>query len=267
MQLISPLNVSTLRTAIRTAAPFPNVCIDGFLDETFARQVADAFPSYLEACRVGKIFSAVNEKRKVQVTDAAMFPPSIVRLNQELASPQFLKLLSGLFAIPNLLADAELVGGGIHETGARGHLDVHVDFNYIEERKLFRRLNLLLYFNHGWREEWGGDLGLWDVAVKVRSHAFPPIFNRCVIFETSEISFHGVRAVTCPPEVSRKSFATYYYTREPPPTWVGKNHSTIFHARPEERLKRTLLMPAERVARGMAYALRRAKGALKGLVR
>ena len=38
--------------------------------------------------------------------------------------------------IPNLLADDQLVGGGIHETGPRGHLDVHVDFNYIAERDL-----------------------------------------------------------------------------------------------------------------------------------
>jgi hypothetical protein len=43
----------------------------------------------------------------------------------------------------------------------------------------------------------------------------------------------------------RISFATYYYTREAPPNWNATVHSTVFKARPEERLRRYLLMPAE----------------------
>src|SRR5437660_549651 len=82
-----------------------------------------ACPSFEEAARLGRSFSAVNERRKIQVTDARTFPAPIAELNRALASPEFLDLLSHAFEIPNLIADEELVGGGMHQTGPRGHLD------------------------------------------------------------------------------------------------------------------------------------------------
>ena len=82
--------------------------------------------------------------------------------------------------------------------------------------------------------------------MKVSHHSFAPIFNRCIVFETSEISFHGVTPVTCPDTVCRKSFAAYYYTKEAPPHWDGAVHSTNFRARPDEVLKGNVLMPLER---------------------
>ena len=123
-----------------------------------------------------------------------------------------------MFDIPNLLADPELVGGGMHQTGPRGHLDVHIDFNFIPERSLHRRLNILVYFNKDWKREWGGEIELWDEHVKTCVHSFSPLFNRCVVFETNEVSYHGVTAVKCPEDRSRKSFAAYYYTKEAPRT-------------------------------------------------
>jgi hypothetical protein len=183
----------------------------------------------------------VNEKHKVQVTDAAAFAEPIRRLNDALASPALLDVLSNAFEIPDLHADPELVGGGLHTTGARGRLDVHVDFNYITDRQLHRRLNILVYFNEGWRPEWGGEIELWDADVRRRVHAYDPIFNRCVVFETSEISFHGVPEVRCPPDVHRRSFAAYYYTKTPPAGWDGSSHTTIFKARPDESARRRMM--------------------------
>ena len=123
----------------------PNFCIDGFLEPGFARRVADSYPSYEDAVKVGKEFAAVNEQKKVQVTDPAHFPGPVAELNDALAAPEFTALLSYVFDIPNLLPDAKLEGGGIHQTGPRGHLDVHVDFNYLADRELHRRLNILIY--------------------------------------------------------------------------------------------------------------------------
>jgi hypothetical protein len=87
-----------------------------------------------------------------------------------------------------------------------------------------------------------------------------------VVFETSEISFHGVAAVTCPPNETRKSFAAYYYTMEPPPSWTGVPHSTIFRARPEERFKRYVSMPIESGMRRMSRAWTCAKQTAKRLL-
>jgi Rps23 Pro-64 3,4-dihydroxylase Tpa1-like proline 4-hydroxylase len=243
---INPIDQEALRERVGASKPVPNFCIDNFLEESFADSVADAYPTFEDAVKVGRSFSAVNEKGKVQVTDSSTFSEPVAELNRTLASPEFLGLLSDVFKMPNLLADEELVGGGIHQTGPRGHLDVHVDFNYIAERELHRRLNILIYFNKGWKPEYGGNIELWDEDVKVCHHSFSPIFNRCVVFETNEVSFHGVTAVQCPPGMARKSFAAYYYTREAPAHWDGTAHSTIFKARPDEILKGNVMMPLEK---------------------
>jgi Rps23 Pro-64 3,4-dihydroxylase Tpa1-like proline 4-hydroxylase len=261
--LINPIAPDELRQEVQSAIPFPHFFIDNFLVESFAEEVHAAFPTFDHALKIGRSFSTVNERAKVQVTDARRFAEPIARLNQALASPEFLDLLSYVFGIPNLLSDAELVGGGIHETGPRGHLDVHVDFNYIRDRELYRRLNILIYFNQGWKEEWGGNIELWDKEVKVCHHSFSPVFNRCVVFETSELSYHGVTAVKCPEGQARKSFAAYYYTREAPPHWTGEEHSTIFKARPNEIFKRRVLMPLEQARRGVGTVLRSVKRRIK----
>jgi hypothetical protein len=262
--LINPIDGNVLRQRVRSATPFPYVFIDDFLEERFAERVLTAFPSFDDALKMGRTFSAVNEKRKVQVTDPLRFDEPMAQLNQAISSPEFLKLLCHGFAIPDLLADDQLVGGGIHQTGPRGHLDVHIDFNYIPERDLHRRLNILIYFNKGWKDEWGGNIELWDEDVKICHHSFLPLFNRCVIFETSEISYHGVTAVRCPEGCSRKSFAAYYYTKEAPPHWSGAGHSTIFKARPHEVLKGQILMPLERACRRAGTTLRGVKRRIMG---
>ena len=115
------------------AKPYPFARIDGLLDPAFAESVAAAYPSLETARESGRTFKTVNERRKVQITDRELFPEPVAQLNQALASPEFLLDLSYITGIPNLLADEELVGGGIHVTGPGGRLDVHVDFNYMEQ--------------------------------------------------------------------------------------------------------------------------------------
>lgn len=255
---IREIDQDRLRRQARTATPFPHVLIDDFLDADFAREVLRSWPSYADAARVGTEFRSINERHKVQVTDSEQFPPALKELNEALASSAFTETASSIFDIPDLLPDSELVGGGLHQTGPRGRLDVHVDFNYLEARKMHRRLNILIYLNEGWSPEWGGQLELWNRDVSKRVHSFAPIFNRCVIFETSEISYHGVTEVTCPEDVVRRSFAGYYYTEAAPANWDGESHSTVFRARPEESVKNRLM--------AVKHASDLAKGRMKKLI-
>jgi len=95
--------------------------------------------------------------------------------------------------------------------------------------------------------------------------AFAPAINRCVIFETSEISYHGVTPVTPEAPFPRISFATYYYTRERPANWGDGVHSTVFKARPEERLRGYVLMPAEVMQRRFASGVHQIKRGIKRL--
>lgn len=264
--MIRPFDREALRREYTKATPFPFVMIENFLEPAFALEIAAAFPSFEDALGKGRAFNSVNERRKIQITDSKLFPIPIAKLNRALASPEFLSDLSYVTGIPNLVADEELVGGGIHITGPGGRLDVHVDFNYLDVRQLHRRLNLLLYLNPVWKEQWGGHIQLWDRHVKNCQRAFAPVLNRCVIFETSEISFHGVTPITAAAPFPRLSFATYYYTREAPSNWKGTVHSTIFKARPEERLRRYLLMPAETLQQRVTNGMRRVKRGVKKVI-
>jgi hypothetical protein len=265
--MLSPLDRDSLREQYANARPFPFVKIENFLDPGFAAQVVGAYPSFADATGTGRTFKTVNEQKKVQVTDARLFPAPVAQLNEALASPSFISDLSHITGIPDLLADAELNGGGMHITGPGGRLDVHVDFNYLEHRRLHRRLNLLLYLNPDWKDKWGGHIQLWDKKVRTCRHTFAPVMNRCVIFETSDISFHGVTPIATAAPCPRMSFAAYYYTRKAPANWDGTLHGTIFKARPSEPFRRYILMPAESVQRQIVNGIRGLRRRVKQRVR
>lgn len=250
--LINPIDVEKFKNTVQSAPEFPHFCLDNFLKMEFAEEVYKSFPKYSDSQIIGRQFEAVNEKRKVQITDSKLFPPPIKKLNDLLAHEEFVEMLSYVFDIESLEPDPELVGGGIHQTDSGGRLDVHVDFNFIQDRRLHRRLNLLLYFNKNWQEEYGGYLDLWDKKVKRRVGYFEPRFNRLCGFVTSNISFHGVTPLHCPEGVVRQSFATYYYTVESPKGWDGKAHSTIFKPRPNELLRGYISMPLEALSRRLS---------------
>jgi Rps23 Pro-64 3,4-dihydroxylase Tpa1-like proline 4-hydroxylase len=268
--MINPFDRDALQRQFRDARPFPFIVIDNFLEPEAAVEVARSYPSFDQARAQGFAFNMVNEQRKIQVVDTAAVTEPVRRLNEAISSPGFLADLEFITGIPQLLADKALAGGGMHLTGSGGRLDVHVDFNILGEQlgeqRLFRRLNILLYLNPVWQEAWGGHIELWDKDVKNCHARCVPALNRCLIFETSEISFHGVAPVTAPSDMVRQSFAAYYYTTQPPPNWTGKTHSTIFRARPNERFRALVRMPAEKLGLRLVEQLRRSKRAVKSLV-
>jgi Rps23 Pro-64 3,4-dihydroxylase Tpa1-like proline 4-hydroxylase len=239
--MLRPFDREALKAAYKTANPFPFIHIDNFVTDEFASRIAASYPAFEDATSQGQTYNKLNQRKKVQINDPSRFPGPVSELNDALASPQFLSDLSYITNMPNLLADTQLIGGGMHITGPGGRLDVHVDFNYIEDRKLHRRLNLLLYLNPVWDERWGGHIQLWDKDVKNCVSSFAPKLNRCVVFETNDISYHGVTPITADAPTPRQSFATYYYTKEAPSHWTGEYHNTIFKARPGEWFRKVLM--------------------------
>ncbi len=245
-----------LREQFRSAAPFPFIEIDPFLTDDFAREVAASYPSFGDAAVAGLELSCLNERGKIQISDSSKFPGPVRCLSDLIASTEFLEDLVYITGIPNLEADALLAGAGMHLTRPNGRLDVHVDFNIEDVSRRHRRLNILIYLNPEWRPEWGGSVELWDAEVKRCHHSFTPTLNRCLIFETSERSYHGVTPVSCPEGIDRKSFAAYYYTKDAPAGWDGRKHQTVFRSRPNERLRGYVLMPLERLWQRMPRKLR-----------
>src|SRR3546814_6396188 len=86
-------------------------------------------------------------------------------------SRPFLAFLEALTGIERLIPDPYFEGGGFHEIGRGGYLNVHADFNLNKRLNLRRRLNVLIYLNKDWEPAFGGDLELWDAGMKHRVRA------------------------------------------------------------------------------------------------
>lgn len=133
--------------------------------------------------------------------------------------------------IKGLIPDPYFIGAGIHKTLNGGYLNIHADFNVHKQMRVERRLNVLIYLNSEWREEWGGSFEVWDKAMTHKMASFAPTENRMVCFSTGSDTFHGnPEPVNHPDGLPRQSIALYYYTA----TWDDTRieHSTIFKPRP-----------------------------------
>ncbi len=224
--------VGDLAGAFATARPFRHVAIDNFFRPEVARELADRFPPFdarLAENENGVVGAkAVNEN----VRDLG---PAWVRLDDEVQGAPFRDLIAGITGIPHLQYDPDYFGGGTHENLHGRGLDAHVDFNLHPVTRLHRRLNLIVYLTEEWREEWGGSIQLhkdpYLPPEKDEIAVVTPSFNRAVIFETNEHSWHGFPCIDLPEDkrhISRRSFALYYYTVTRPAAELGPQHATVY---------------------------------------
>ena len=229
----SPL--ARLARQYRENHPCPHILLEEFLEPELARKLAAEFPQ--ASTEAWTQYKHANEN-KLGMAKRQLFPPAIGALTDELNSPEFVAWLSQLTGIPHLMADPMLEGGGLHQSGPSGYLNVHTDFSMHHFHTNWRRrVNLILYLNPGWQEQWGGALELWEKspAGKMARCAvkYPPLLNHALIFTTDERSLHGFPdPLTCPEGQSRKSLALYYYTVEQKEDATAR--STDYFARPQD---------------------------------
>ncbi|HYG39382.1 MAG TPA: 2OG-Fe(II) oxygenase [Cytophagales bacterium] len=224
------------------AAPFPNIYFDNFFNPAIISELLSEFPDFKKNTELK--FEDPNQI-KLASNGEYKFGEKSKRFAHFLNSQPFLEFLSYLTGIDSLIPDPYFEGGGFHQILPGGLLKIHADFNKSRITKLDRRLNVLVYLNEDWNEEWGGHFELWDQDMKGCVKKILPIFNRMAIFTTTDFSFHGhPDALKCPPDRSRKSLALYYYTNGRPEHEVVKGleaHSTLFKARPDSNDKKLSL--------------------------
>ena len=217
------------------ANPFPHIIIDNFFDENILNEILKEFPTNLEL--KGENYNNKAEK-KLTLNNIEDLSITTVNFINFLNSSKFVKFLQKITNIKEtLIPDPYLVGGGLHELRNNGFLNIHSDFNRHPQMKLDRRLNILIYLNKEWKNEYGGQLQLWDQNMKNCEKNIIPTFNRMVIFSTTDTSYHGNPIkVEHPENISRKSIAMYYYSNGRPhaENQLG-DHSTIFRKRPNSQ--------------------------------
>ena len=226
----------------RAAQPFPHVVLDDVLRPSAFEAAVAGFPGIDDEFWKGYVH--VNET-KFSNTQTDTWAPSLQAVAQEFCSPEFVAYLEKLTGIADLIPDYTMDGGGLHMTKRGGHLNIHADFSTHHTHETWaRRVNILLYLNEEWRDDWGGKLELWDKDMSACQGRVTPAGNRMLVFTTSGDSFHGhPDGLTCPPEMARRSLAMYYFTEEAAPV----RKSTNYQARPEETRVRKAAIAADRV--------------------
>jgi 2OG-Fe(II) oxygenase superfamily len=218
----------------RTAQPFSHIVLDDVFPPETLERILTEFPSPGD---IDWWRFADQRGKKLGTRDESQMGDATLSFLQQLNSSIFISFLEKLTGIDGLIADPHLYGGGLHQIQPGGFLKVHADFNKHDKLKLDRRLNLLLYLNKDWREEYGGHLELWSTDMKRCEHKILPVFNRCVVFSTTDFAYHGhPEPLNCPPGRTRKSVALYYYSNGRPQEEVSRRHSTLYQNRPGESL-------------------------------
>ena len=218
-----------LKQEFQSKRPFRYLMFDGFFPESVAELVHAEYPKIENGTWNGTTY--IDQKNKFQKTEFDA-ETAMDQVFKELNSVEFLSWLQELTDFEEeLIGDPELFGGGLHQSISGAFLNVHVDYNINPKTKLHRRLNVLVYMNKDWKEEYEGYLVLWDLSngKKECVGRFAPSFNRCVIFETNEVPFHGhPKPLNTPAGVNRKSLATYYYSKTRPQSEIVSEHNTIY---------------------------------------
>ena len=187
--------------------PFPHTVIDGYISAETVRQINAEWPDDWQ-----KESGTATIKWHTR-----LLPPSARAVVDDIDIDQ----LERLTGISGLFADPDLFGGGLHCIPKGGFLKQHIDFN-CHPKGWSRRVNLLIYLNRHWSDDWGGHLMLGENCEK----AVSPKGGRAVIFETNDLSWHGhPKRLACPESVQRRSLALYFYTAEPP---AREAHTTIY---------------------------------------
>ena len=237
--MINKSLADSCRSNYALANPFPHIIIDDFIPEDLALQcynqmsqhqqwmfdTMEGYPEDERDSQVNKWWTPFDTDSKNRLESDM---PAVWKCLQYFNSRPFLLFLENLTGIKDLIADVDFEGGGIHKIKNGGRLELHSDYNKHPNKDIWRRINLLLYLTPNWN--YNGHLDLYEKDPLVKVKSILPTFNRAVIFNTTDDSIHGhPTPLVCPEEVSRYSFALYYFTKDRPEHEKSDSKAAIWY--------------------------------------
>ncbi|MDF2448695.1 MAG: putative proline hydroxylase [Bacteroidota bacterium] len=211
-----------------------NSCIvDDLLPEPLAHEIFNAFPA---PEKMGE-HRSLRENKKI-AAQLNLYHPILEEITFAFQDPRIVSLVEEITGIKNMEPDSKLYAGGISLMSEGNFLNPHLDNSHDSERQKYRVLNLLYYVSPNWKEEYGGNLELWDRGLKYKQRTIVSKFNRLVLMITNKTSYHSVSKVVH--SANRCCVSNYYFSDEPAEN-EDYFHVTTFYGRPEEPIKRFLL--------------------------
>ena len=203
--------------------PFPHLIYEDFVTSDLIQNIKNEYDDILKnkMDEWNKYDNPIEHKLSFNKFEDTVY---LKQLFDIVGDENFIKSLQQTFDIEDIELDTDLYGAGLHNHPKGGHLCTHLDYeiNPITFKK--RWLNLILYINDDWKDEYNGDTELWNSDRTICEKRVYPQFNKALIFRTDNKSWHGVsRTIDCPNETSRKSIAFYYVSKRSYTNEVDEN--------------------------------------------
>lgn len=189
-------------------SPFPRVIIDQWAPPELVRAAEAEWPDEHWP------FWHRYENGKLASKDPLRYPPACAELVRRMLCLPIAELLG----VENAFGDWNCHAAGLHAMPPGSSLGVHLDSDHHPITGWKRAANAVLYLNSEWRDDWGGAFELWDATGQSCLERVKPRFNRLVLFEPSDVSYHSVSKVTGPE--TRKTLTVFFWRHVVGKEWM-----------------------------------------------
>lgn len=231
--MINEFDYNKLHDEFQKSQPFRHCVIDNFFNEDVALQLSEEFPDYDDP-NIWAVYGNPIENKKL-TPHWGLFPPKTYQIFTMMNTPEFVEKIKRITGIPDLVADYGMHGGGWHIHSRGGKLNMHKDYSIHPKLGMERRINIIIYMTPDWNEEWNGGLELWshDEEKNLPKECVTKVynkFNRAILFDTTQNSWHGLsKVLNLPKDIFRKSYAIYYLQK--PEKNISNRHKALYYPR------------------------------------
>lgn len=148
-------------------------------------------------------------------------------IRQKLHSKEFIQWIEEESGLGGLIVDPFGIGEGVSLMTEGDELNPHIDFNWNDRIKMYRAVNLLIYFG----DCKGGEFHVWDEEKENIIFEKEPKHNSALFFQHSETKAHGVKPVKYG---SRFAIRQFYYKSN---NICENAHQSLYWYNPKKNMK------------------------------